>query len=73
VLELKPITAGDVLRTLLDIAFGRAIVATILLVGTFALLLTEHEVPVVLWSLNTAAVTFFFVNQAAVDRNGVKR
>lgn len=39
---------------------ARVLIAVILLCGTFALLLSGRDVPVVLWTLDGSAITFYF-------------
>lgn len=44
---------------------SRVIIAVILLVGTFGLLFTQREVPAAVWTLDGAAVTFYFIGRDA--------
>lgn len=47
---------------------ARLVVAVVLLVGTFAVLLSGQSVPAPVWVLDGSAVTFFFAGQSSQDR-----
>lgn len=60
----------DVLKALLSLAAGRAVLATVLVLGTFGLLFTDREVPLWLVALVSSSVTFFFTALIQEQKNG---
>lgn len=46
---------------------SRTIIAVLLLVGTFGLLFQGKDVPAAVWTLDGAAVTFYFIGRPTKD------
>lgn len=62
----------ELIKALFTQAVGQAVLATLMILGTFVLLLTDREVPVWLVGLDSAVVGFYFSQVVAKTSNGAK-